>query len=139
MICSQNTIDIPLPQFSLKILKKNLLKASFTWLVYISLYFLPYLFFAEISSTCNSPSVSKRLGSGTHLRNRNQQNSQNKHFFHIKWFCRYKIQIQIFSCQVSPGLAQPGNRAASTTEIPVVSDNSSSNFQWKLSNISGKC
>ena len=45
----------PLPQFSLKILKKYLLKAWFTWLVYISLYFLPYLIFAEISSTWNSP------------------------------------------------------------------------------------
>ena len=41
------------PQFSPKILKKHPLKAWFTWLVYISLYSLPYLIFAEISSTCN--------------------------------------------------------------------------------------
>ena len=51
----RKTLDIPLPQFSLKILEKHPLKAWFTWLVYISLYFLPYLIFAEISSTCNSP------------------------------------------------------------------------------------
>ena len=55
MIDSWKTVDIPLPQFSLKILKKHLLKTWFTWLVYISLYFLPYLIFAGIASTCNSP------------------------------------------------------------------------------------
>ena len=55
MIDNKKTVDIPLPQFSLKILKKHLLKAWFTWLSYISLHFLPYLIFAEISSTCNSP------------------------------------------------------------------------------------
>ena len=54
MINSQKTVYIPLPQFSLKILKKHPLKAWFTWLVYISLYFPTYLIFAEISSTCNS-------------------------------------------------------------------------------------
>ena len=53
MIDSRKTVDIPLPQFSPKILKKHPLKAWFTWLVYISLYSLPYLIFAEISSTCN--------------------------------------------------------------------------------------
>ena len=55
MIDSRKTVDIRFPQFSLKVLKKHLLKAWFTWLVYISLYFLPYLILAEISSTCNSP------------------------------------------------------------------------------------
>ena len=55
MIDSRKTVDIPLPQFSLKILEKHLLKAWFTWLVYISLYFLPNLIFAETSSTCSSP------------------------------------------------------------------------------------
>ena len=53
MIDSRKTVDIPFPQFSLKILKKHLLKAWFTWLIYISLYFLPHLIFAE-TSTCNS-------------------------------------------------------------------------------------
>ena len=53
MIDSRKTVDIPLPQFSPKILRKHPLKASFTWLIYISLYSLPYLIFAEISSTCN--------------------------------------------------------------------------------------
>ena len=55
MIDSRKTVDIRFPQFSLKVLKKHLLKAWFTWLVYISLYFLPYLIFAGIASTCNSP------------------------------------------------------------------------------------
>ena len=41
MIDSRKTVDIPLSQFSLKILKKHLLKAWFTWLVYISLYNSP--------------------------------------------------------------------------------------------------
>ena len=51
-----NVVDISLPQFSLKTPKKQLLKALFTWLVHISLYFLPqFLGFADISSTCNSP------------------------------------------------------------------------------------
>ena len=48
MIDSRKTVDIPFPHFSLKILKKHLLKAWFTWLIYISLYFLQYLIFAEI-------------------------------------------------------------------------------------------
>ena len=55
MINWRKTVDIPFPQFLLKILKKHLLEAWFTWLAYISLYFLPYLIFAKISSTCNSP------------------------------------------------------------------------------------
>ena len=29
----------------------------------------------------------------------------------------YKIQIQIFNCQISPGLIQPVNRVVSTTDI----------------------
>ena len=49
-------VDISLPQFSLKTPKKQLLKALFTCLVHISSYFLPQLLrFADISSTCNSP------------------------------------------------------------------------------------
>ena len=31
------------------------------------------------------------------------------------FLCGYKIQIQIFNCQISPGLTQPVNRVASTT------------------------
>ena len=54
-IDSRKIVDISLPQFSLKIVKKHLLKAWFNWLVYISSYFLSYLIFAEISSTWNSP------------------------------------------------------------------------------------
>ena len=55
MIDSRKIVDIPLPQFSLILKKTHLIKASFTWLVYISLCFLLFLFFPEISSTCNSP------------------------------------------------------------------------------------
>ena len=55
MIDNRKTVDIHLPQFLLKILKKHILKAWFTWMVYIYLYFLPYLIFTEISSTYNSP------------------------------------------------------------------------------------
>ena len=33
---------------------------------------------------------------------------------------RYKIQIQIFNCQISPGLAQPVDRATSTTGHAVI-------------------
>ena len=55
MIGSRKIVDIPLPQFSLILKKTHLIKASFTWLVYISLCFLLFLFFPEISSTCNSP------------------------------------------------------------------------------------
>ena len=32
-------------------------------------------------------------------------------------WCAYKIQIQILNCQISPGLTQPANLAASTTLI----------------------
>ena len=53
MINIRKTVDISLPQFFLKILKIHLLKTWFTWLVYISLYLLPYLIFAEVSFTCN--------------------------------------------------------------------------------------
>ena len=53
MINIRKTVDISLPQFFLKILKIHLLKAWFTWLVYISLYLLRYLIFAEIWFTCN--------------------------------------------------------------------------------------
>ena len=55
MIDNRKTVDIHLPQFLLKILKKHLLKAWFTWMVYIYFHFLPYLIFAEISSSYNSP------------------------------------------------------------------------------------
>ena len=54
-IDSRKIVDISFPQFSLKIVKKHLLKAWFNWLVYISSYFLSYLIFAEISSTWNFP------------------------------------------------------------------------------------
>ena len=30
--------------------------------------------------------------------------------------CGYKIGVYIFNCQISPGLAQPVNQAASITE-----------------------
>ena len=33
------------------------------------------------------------------------------------FWCGYKTQIQIFNCQISPGLTQPVNRVASTTVI----------------------
>ena len=60
----------------------------------------------------------QRLGRCTHSRNRIELNSGNKNVCaqnEVK--CGYKIQIHILNCHVSPGLAQPVNRAASTTDI----------------------
>ena len=45
----------PTPTFLTETTKKHLFKAWYAWLEYISLYFLLYLIFAKISSTCNSP------------------------------------------------------------------------------------
>ena len=56
-----------------------------------------------------------------HSRNENEPNAGNKNLFCIKWmqrchfWCGYKIQIQIFNWQISPGLTKPINRVASTT------------------------
>ena len=62
-------------------------------------------------------SVSKRLGRGTHSQNRNEPNAQNKNFFRIKYV---KVLLQNSNSDmqlaISPSLAQPVNRAASTTE-----------------------
>ena len=45
------------------------------------------------------------------LANRIEPNSRT----FSKFFPHYKFQIQRFNCKISPGLAQPVNRAASTT------------------------
>ena len=52
----------------------------------------------------------------THSQSRNKPNKWNKNFkLHDVIKCGYKIQNQIFNCQISPGLAQPVNRVASTS------------------------
>ena len=37
-----------------------------------------------------------------------------------QFWCGYKIKIQIFNCQISPGLTQPVNQVASTTVLTEV-------------------
>ena len=40
----------------------------------------------------------------------------------VLFWCGYKIQIQIFNFQISPGLTQPVSQVASTTKLYVAID-----------------
>ena len=65
----------------------------------------------------------RKTGTCTHSRNGSEPNERDKNFFCIKWmqrcqfWCGYKIQIQVFNWQISPGLTQPVNWIAYTCHI----------------------